>query len=754
MLTHKGILSRTGRSAAVIITVLTLVSVAAGIGAYMMYGDQVQTPTPSSTLTPGREEGGVDNVTSPATPTGEINTSAETVTLSGNLSRLVTILVSTSQASNVPISLGVRGVENEYVVPTTTATLSVATVAETFNEKSVPSHSTTNVQVEGVDEADIVKNDGINLYIVGRTHSTETGKGLKVYTKVFIVRAYPPQGMKVLASLDVDGIVRGLFIREGKLAVINTSVIPVKVYYVVSSEGKAILKPVAEKLSGSTTLLIYNVKNFTLQEIGEKVEPALEQKYTVSGWYLTSRMIGGRIYLLTTYWVNVMYLEGSSEGARSATLTYPSVNGLPVPEKDLIIPSDPKLIPWLRNYVVVLSADIDSGNYTVKAYLLPHPDRVYMSRDSIYLLSSRWGYYDITFDLLRKAVAPSLPKPVRDKVSEILDNETVPIYVRLNKASEVISEYVKNADVNESVKIMGRVYSYMEKNLTGVPLQTTDVFRLGLNVTTALIAHGTVKGRLLDQFAVTEREDYLIIATTSTAIKGLRIAGMGWLPTIMPEYTTVNGVYVLRKDNLAKAAELTGLATGERIYAAREVGGYLFLVTFRRVDPLYAINVTDPSKPKVIGFIKMPGYSEYLHPLTNSYLLGIGYQADNGGRIIGVKIDLYNVSNPENMSITSEVNITVGHASTKVAWDYKAFMINAKEGYFTLPITIYNNSLKDYIYIIRFYQNGTLRVAGKIPHERVIRAAYIGNYLYTVSSDEVKSVNLTNMKIISSITLK
>jgi uncharacterized secreted protein with C-terminal beta-propeller domain len=126
----------------------------------------------------------------------------------------------------------------------------------------------------------------------------------------------------------------------------------------------------------------------------------------------------------------------------------------------------------------------------------------------------------------------------------------------------------------------------------------------------------------------------------------------------------VNAVYVFdRGGRLVGSVE--GLAPGERIYAARLVGNVMYLITFRQVDPLYAVDLADPARPRVLGYLKTPGFSEYLHPVGPGLLLGVGLHER------GVKIALFDVSNPAAPHETS--NITLANAYSPVFQDHHAF---------------------------------------------------------------------------------
>ena len=109
-----------------------------------------------------------------------------------------------------------------------------------------------------------------------------------------------------------------------------------------------------------------------------------------------------------------------------------------------------------------------------------------------------------------------------------------------------------------------------------------------------------------------------------------------------------SAVTVLREQGgrLAQIGQVGGLGRGERIYAARFLGDVGYLVTFRQVDPLYTIDLSNPAAPKVAGELKITGYSAYLHPIGEDLLLGVGQEASEQGRRLGAQVSLFDVSDP------------------------------------------------------------------------------------------------------------
>jgi len=645
-------------------------------------------------------------------------------------------------------------------VPVTTAL--ITTTATTTAGGSTPEYSHTNVQVAGVDEADIVKTDGKYIYLVGRSSLIKTQKGTYVQkTPIYIILAYPPNGMSVVSEFEVLGSVNGIFISNDKLIVINSS--SAYYYRVIKPLVTPTTPPTPATVTVTTTLvptppipIMRPVRNTTIlvYDVGNRKQPILKYKDSVSGWVLAARMIGDKVYLITLVRNDIITIY-ASRGKSSVVV--PTINGKVMPPYKIMYVTLKNIMPYSNGYVIIAGLNLRDGAFDAKAYVMPYPNRIYVSKDSVYLLSNWWTYFEVVLDVIKNAVLPSLPHDVAARINTTLSNTSLPIYARLARAGEVLEEYTKNAPKEDLIKLFVNTYKYIEKNVTGRSLTVTHIFKLKLEGLTAImVAHAKIDGRVMDQFAMDEREGYFRVATTATIIKKFKVAGYSesLIPIIMPVYEDVNNVYVLNATNLKVVGKLEGLEPGEKVYAARYVGKYLYLVTFRRIDPLFAIDLSNPRNPRVIGFVKMPGFSEYLHPYKDRYLIGIGLSTDGNGVVRGLKISLYDVSNPRNITEASVVEIKGGWSTSQVLWDHRAFLINPTKGYLCIPIVIYGEGkVSGYLYIIRISNDGKLSVAGKVQHPGVLRSLYIGNYLYTISRALIKSIDLSTMKVVSTVKL-
>lgn len=193
-------------------------------------------------------------------------------------------------------------------------------------------------------------------------------------------------------------------------------------------------------------------------------------------------------------------------------------------------------------------------------------------------------------------------------------------------------------------------------------------------------ASGVVPGWLINQYAMSEWDGHLRVATTTD--QGSSSSGG------VPE--TESAVYVLRQDHvtLRQVGHVGGLGKGEQIYAVRFVGPLGYVVTFRQVDPLYTVDLRDPEHPALAGELKITGYSSYLHPVGDDRILGVGQEATEDGRILGLQVSLFDVENPAAPTRIAQHHIEFG--SSEAEYDPHAFLYWPDTGLLVLPVTTWN----------------------------------------------------------------
>jgi len=260
-----------------------------------------------------------------------------------------------------------------------------------------------------------------------------------------------------------------------------------------------------------------------------------------------------------------------------------------------------------------------------------------------------------------------------------------------------------------------------------------------------LAANGEVPGYVLNQFSMDEHAGYFRIATTS------------WTSG-----SSQNNVYVLDMD-LSIVGRLEDLASGERIYSARFMGDRCYLVTFRQIDPFFVIDLKDPTSPKVLGQLKIPGFSSYLHPYDEKHVIGIGKEGAN------VKMSLFDVSNVSYPKETGKYLANGSWSNTPILTDHKAFLFDKTKNLLAIPISINKiefdkDSMWQGVYVFNITLDKEFVLKGRITHVedasnyssylyQVKRSLYIDNVLYTISDKKIKMNSLENLEQINEIEL-
>ncbi|UUX91637.1 beta-propeller domain-containing protein [Methanoplanus endosymbiosus] len=278
---------------------------------------------------------------------------------------------------------------------------------------------------------------------------------------------------------------------------------------------------------------------------------------------------------------------------------------------------------------------------------------------------------------------------------------------------------------------------------------------------------GTVPGRFLNQWSLDEYNDNLRVATT------VNNYGRG-------EISRYNSVYVLNP-NLDITGRLEYIAPDERIYSARFAGDRLYLVTFKEMDPFFVIDLSNPDKPGILGELKIPGYSDYLHPYDKDHIIGIGKSAEKnewgGVSTTGLKVALFDVTDVNSPVLTDSVEIGDYGSDSEALRDHKALLFDKEKNILVLPVweiasvpvdeSLYGNYEKSYTkeifngaYVFGIDPDTGFILKGKVKQgdsemssyyrsgpEVVKRSLYMDDVLYTVSDEEIVMSSLKDLSI-------
>ncbi|WP_328415579.1 beta-propeller domain-containing protein [Micromonospora sp. NBC_00389] len=275
--------------------------------------------------------------------------------------------------------------------------------------------------------------------------------------------------------------------------------------------------------------------------------------------------------------------------------------------------------------------------------------------------------------------------------------------------------------------------------------ETTEIYQFDTSGAGAprYVAAASVPGWLINQYAMSEWDGHLRVATTSGRTWGNK-----------PNSTS--SVYVLRADGtaLTQVGKVTGLGKGERIYAVRFVGGTGYVVTFRQTDPLYTVDLRDPGAPKVSGELKINGYSAYLHPAGEGRLLGVGQEASDQGRVQGTQLSLFDVSDPAKPTRIAQYHVKQGHSEAE--FDPHAFLYWPAERLVVVPLTVHGTGLPSNVALALRAGDGGFTEVGAVDHTlgtgrlegmtTIRRSLVVDGVLWTVSAAGLKATSLSTMK--------
>ena len=322
------------------------------------------------------------------------------------------------------------------------------------------------------------------------------------------------------------------------------------------------------------------------------------------------------------------------------------------------------------------------------------------------------------------------------------NNREASIKSLLGSGNEVYASY-------DNLYVTNNVYNFKEE----FSENKTKIYKFELKRTNVkCVATAEVAGSIINQFSMDERNGYFRIATTTNIYN-------------RNEQKSENNLYVLDEE-LKTVGKLEGLAKGEKIYSVRFIGDRGYIVTFKQVDPLFVIDLSSPTSPAVLGELKIPGYSEYLHPYDETHIIGFGKdtkETSTGATITGMKMALFDVTNPNEPKQMHATQIGDKYTYSELSCNHKALLFSKEKNIIAFPIskrTSYNTYFRGaVIYGLTLDKGFELR--GEIKNDpsneefvsNVERIIYIGDKLYTVSNSLIKAVDINTMQEINRVEL-
>ena len=580
--------------------------------------------------------------------------------------------------------------------PTSTASDS----GTSTNTSTSKDYSTTNIQVENVDEADITKTDGDYIYSISEDN-------------VIITNAQKPEDIKIEATIKSgDGsIPEDLILYNNKLIIIaskNAFSSTTRTSYGYNSDNNTIVK-------------VYDVSN--------KSKTDMVKSFELYEPYYTSRCINNQLYIISSGRLRV---DGDNiertykENREEQELHYNKIKYLKDVKTDM--------------QTLIATQDLNNidDEIGLTSYLVDISN-AYVSENGIYLLDERYNddYYND-----------------ESKVSSLFGL----------KGIFGLFDYDKNYDYTKHTEI----YKFNISNNGSIDYSNKT----------------KIKGQTINQYSLDEKNGHLRIALYDS--NGARV--------------------VIFNEKLEQIGISSNLAKGEKMYSSRFIGDKAYLVTYKTIDPLFVIDLSNEANPKVLGELKIPGYSTYLHPYDENHLIGIGMQTEetinknsNGkvtsttAKITGMKMALFDISDVKNPKQISETVIGDSRTTSAILTNPKALLFSKEKQLIAIPVNNYDedfevsssdgtyssviDSYKKYnkprvsegYFVYRINTEEGFKLKGVITHEtaqknnyknyyysatKLLRGMYIDNNLYTVSENAIKVNNLETLELLKELKLK
>ena len=470
-----------------------------------------------------------------------------------------------------------------------TADTLTSTSAQSSTSKD---YSTTNIQVENVDEADITKTDGNYIYSISEND-------------VIITDVRDIANIKIAAKIEaVDtNVPEDLMLYKDKLVVISG------------------LYTAARYSSNSNTLV-------EIYDITDRTSPRLEKDYILNEPYYTSRCIDGELFVIANG-----HLRKEDNKIDRTYIEDSITKELPLDEIKYLKDVSSRKI----TYIAALNLNDVKQNINMGACLIDISN-AYVSENSVYLLNQKYDY-----------------------------NGDVPPISSIFGPAGIFGAFAYEPDYK---------YNFY-----------TEIYKFDIEKNGDLTykAKAKTEGKTINQYSLDEKDSHLRVALYDS--NGTRI--------------------VIFDENMKEIGRTENLAKGENMYSSRFMGNKAYLVTYKTIDPLFVIDLSNESNPKILGKLKIPGYSSYLHPYDENHLIGIGMETEeivnknSSGKVIstrailkGMKMALFDVSDVENPKQISSVVIGDSRTTSAILTNPKALLFSKEKELIAIPVNNYKEDFE------------------------------------------------------------
>jgi len=540
--------------------------------------------------------------------------------------------------------------------------------------ESAPTDFTdTNNQEEGVDELDLVKSNGVNMFIA----SDRT---------LQIIDSWPAEEAHLIASVPLDGWARGLFLAGDKLVVLQS------LY-----QGEVQDYPFERSWNGTRA---------TVFDVSDPAAPTRLRTLDIEGYVADARLMGSDVYMVLNNWMGVPQevwdLAWNNDGTS------------PLPEVDWNLQGEE------------LDAAIAAAKDEARLILKPQIDAIVAGMDLTEVLPL-WR------DQLEGAApadpemmlgCPDLYRPADVAQFNILSIVNLDLETNDLNATGLVSDgwtlYASQQNLYVAQTSWWWWWGATDQEMT------TNIHKFKLDPASgepSYAGSGAVGGWVYDQFSMSEHNGYLRVATTD------QDWWWGWWRDPATEDSEpANNVLVLQDDGVGTLQEvgaLHGLAPGERIYASRMMGDVGYIVTFRQTDPLFTIDLSDPTAPAILGHLELPGYSAYLHPMDDTHLLAVGMAGTEDGSLTGLAINVFDVSDLAAPTLSAQYQVVAdGWSYSEALWDHHAFTFH--RGVLSIPAYNWNydDVTGDYSYfsgmLVMAVTGDSVTELGRVDHRDLV----------------------------------
>lgn len=563
--------------------------------------------------------------------------------------------------------------------------------------------------------------------------------------------------MEILSEIEFDSNPRNIFINDDKLIVFTTG----SDYIQTGVSCAGILEdfvPCGSYSRSATNVNIYDLSN--------REDPELETKVEISGNYVEARMIDDYVYLISSQYIRTNYFDLPSY----------RVNGIgtTVPAQEIAYFDYPSSS---YNFNSVSAIDIDNGDVNTKVYLMDRSTNIYVSQNNVYLTYMKRFSQEYHLEkMVEEVYLPALPDEQDEKINQVMASNSQ-VYQKSREIQNILENYIKSLKPGELEEFSEEFQQALEEYYIELQKQTEKTIIHKIEIDKDDISYqsvGEVPGSALNQFSMDEYNNHFRIATTTG-----HVSRSG-------QSSSLNHLYVLDED-LDIVGSVEDLAEGERIYSARFLGARAYLVTFKKVDPLFVIDLSRPDDPEVLGYLKITGYSDYLHPYDENHVIGIGKETRGGNEQFswyqGIKISLFDVSDVSNPVEKAKIEIGDRGTESYALRDHKAFLFDREKELLVIPVALaeidqsrYDEEIPDNTRGQHVWQGAyvlninldEISVRGKITHydqdqeisrwyrggqKAIQRSLYMDNVLYTISQSKIKANDLISIEQINQVDL-